>query len=89
MSSISKRQERYMGLLRITPKSWAYIQNVLAKFSRNKRDKVSMTRMLQTVIKQSNLPVTGVPYQNEWVEIALESDLQEYNVKQNKLQKTC
>ena len=89
MSSISKSQERYMGLLRITPESWTYIKNVLEKFSRNKRDKVSMTRMLQTVIKQSNLPVTGVPYENEWVEIASESDLQKYNVKQHKLQKTC
>ncbi len=79
--TVDEVQGQYMGLLRITPEIWSYILNVLAKFPKNKRDKVSMTRVLQTVIEQSKFPVTGVSYENEWGEIDSESDLQKYNAK--------
>ena len=46
--TVDEVQGQYMGLLRITPKSWSYILNVLAKFPGNKR--MSHTSVLQTFI---------------------------------------
>ncbi len=79
--TVDEVQGQYMGLLRITPESWSYILNVLAKFPGNKRDKVSMTSVLQTFIKQSKFPLIGVPYESDWGEIDSESDLQVYDAK--------
>ncbi len=79
--TMNEIQGQYMGLLRITPESWLQILNILTKLSGNKRDGVSMTRILQAVIKKSKFPVIGIPYENEWGEIDSESDLEIYKAK--------
>ena len=78
-STVEEVQGQYMGLIRITPESWSHIVNILDEFPRNKRAKMSMTRVLQTIIEKSKFTVTGVPYEDKWGEIDTENDLELYN----------
>lgn len=77
--SVEEIQGQYMGLLRITPESWEQISSVIAKFPRNIRDKMSMTRLLQNLIQYKKLPVIGVPYNGKWGEIDSQSDLEKFD----------
>ena len=78
-STVEEIQGQYMGLLKITPESWQQIGYVLSKLSENKRNKISMTSVLQKVIKNSNLSVIGVSYEGDWGEIDSKTDLQIFN----------
>lgn len=77
--TVEEVQGQYMGLLRITPESWKQIVCVLSKLSEKKRDTISMTSVLQKVIKKLKFPVIGVAYEREWGEIDSQSDLQIFN----------
>ena len=77
--SVDQVQGQYMGLLKITPESWKQITSILAKLSKNARDQISMTRLLQNLIQYRKFQITGVPYEGEWGEIDSYSDLAKFN----------
>ena len=76
--SLNEVQGQYMGLLRVTPRSWNQIVSFLKKLSPNSRDRMNMTALLQSMI-QSKFPVIGVPYEGVWGEIDTERDLKFFN----------
>lgn len=78
-SNVEEIQGQYMGLLRITPESWREIVCILSKLSKKERNEVSITSILQKVIKNSKLSVIGVSYEGEWGEIDSETDLEIFN----------
>jgi L-glutamine-phosphate cytidylyltransferase len=78
--NVEEVQGQYMGLLRMTPKSWKHIASIRAKFSKNIRDNMHMTGILQKVIEHAKLPVLGVPYHSEWGEIDSKSDLEKFDL---------
>ena len=80
-NSLEEIQGQYMGLIRITPESWKQFMNILNNLTKNKRDKMSMTRILRHIIQQANFPVTGIPYEREWGEIDSHNDLKLFNAK--------
>ena len=80
-SNVEQVQGQYMGLLRITPESWKQIVCVLSKLSKKERNEISMTYILQKVIKRTKLSVVGVSYEGEWGEIDSQTDLQIFSSK--------
>ena len=80
-SNVEQVQGQYMGLLRITPESWKQIVCVLSKLSKKERNEISMTGILQKVIKRTKLSVVGVSYEGEWGEIDSQTDLQIFSSK--------
>jgi len=80
-STVEEVQGQYMGLLRVTPESWQEIVWVLSKLSKKKRNEISMTGILQKVIKKSKLSLIGVSFEGEWGEIDSKTDLQIFNSK--------
>ncbi len=80
-SNVEQVQGQYMGLLRITPESWKQIVCVLSKLSKKERNEISMTDILQKVIKRTKLSVVGVSYEGEWGEIDSQTDLQIFSSK--------
>lgn len=74
-NNLGEIQGQYMGLLRITPESWAEFSNILAKYPKYKTNRLSMTEILKKVVEQDNLPLVAIPYEKEWGEIDSPSDL--------------
>lgn len=73
--TIEEVQGQYMGLLKITPDSWSHITDFLEHCSKLERASMSMTKMLQHLIQKVNVPLFGIPYEEEWGEVDSKSDL--------------
>lgn len=76
-ASVDEIQGQYMGLLRFTPRGWHTIQQVLAGLAHDVRDRLSMTELLQTLIR-SGCDVIGVPISTPWGEVDSMEDLAIY-----------
>jgi L-glutamine-phosphate cytidylyltransferase len=74
-TSVDEVEGQYMGLLRIAPKGWSEITIILSTLPSDRRDNVHMTGMLQHVIAQDRVKITGLPYRGKWSEVDSESDL--------------
>ena len=81
--SIEEIEGQYMGLLRITPESWAEISRVRADLTVRERDSMHMTRTLQKIIDAGRMPVCAVRYDRSWGEIDLPQDLISYETHRN------
>jgi choline kinase len=75
-NNIHEVKGQYMGLLRITPRSWRQIISAISQFPKSEREKMDMTSTLQHVIQSAKIPVLGVPYESEWGEIDSRADLE-------------
>ncbi len=71
-------QGQYMGLLKFTPKSWNYIENLRSKLSKNESDNMHMTGTLQRIILANELKIKAIAYNGKWGEIDNENDLNCY-----------
>lgn len=76
--SLCQVQGQYMGLLRITPKSWNLMTSILKAMSTQMRREISMTQLLQTIIKKQQIKIHGIPFTKIWGEVDTESDLKVY-----------
>lgn len=66
---------QYMGLLRITPKSWAEILRLREELSSADRDSIHLTAILQLVLEAGKISITAVPYLDKWGELDSLTDL--------------
>lgn len=76
--SINDIQGQYMGLLKFTPKSWNYIENLRSKLSKNESDNMHMTGTLQRIISENKIKIKAIEYNGKWGEIDNENDLNCY-----------
>jgi L-glutamine-phosphate cytidylyltransferase len=74
-SSIDKIEGQYMGLLKITPKSMLWIDNVInSKENQNRLKSMDMTMLLSSLLK-NNYPIFGLAVHGNWCEIDTPHDL--------------
>lgn len=78
--SLKEIQGQYMGLLRLTPHSWRKIMSALEQLPKSRRDQINMTSALQYLIKKSNYPIEGIPYEGSWFEFDSPSDLEVFDL---------
>ncbi len=67
---------QYMGLLRIEPEGWSWIEALLAELGPD-ADRLDMTGMLGRLIAAGH-PVVGVPFSGVWGEVDSPTDLALY-----------
>ena len=77
-NNLEKIMGQYMGLLHFTPSGWKEFKNCWKKLSYKEQLKVSITEVLQNLIKQDKQRINVVPYDKDWGEIDTESDLRIY-----------
>jgi choline kinase len=66
--TLKEIEGQYMGLLYFTPKGWKKIKKILKKINIKKIDKVSMTEILNIVIK-NGAKIRAVKYKNYFAEM--------------------
>ncbi|EPJ75805.1 nucleotidyl transferase [Pseudomonas sp. CFII64] len=74
-TSVNDIQGQYMGLLRLTPDSWAEIVRLRSALTPAQCDKVHMTNTLQQVIDAGKIPIHALAYSEEWGEVDSSEDL--------------
>ncbi|MBF0305367.1 MAG: phosphocholine cytidylyltransferase family protein [Alphaproteobacteria bacterium] len=68
---------QYMGLLRIAPEGWGWIEALLAEIGPEAADRLDMTGLLRRLVAAGR-PVLGVPFSGVWGEVDSASDLAVY-----------
>jgi len=76
--SLDEIQGQYMGLLRFTPAGWREVERIRNTMPQEQQDRMHMTGTLQEVIKAGCVPVTAVPYKEQWGEVDNVEDLKAY-----------
>lgn len=79
--SVNEVQGQYMGLLRFTPEGWAEVLRIRSGLASDQCDKMHMTGTLQRIVEAGNLPISAVPYQDEWGEVDNMDDLMLFDQK--------
>ncbi len=75
--TIEEIQGQYMGLFKLTPKSWAVIEDILKELPEEKARNLFVTDLFQLLIKRG-FPIHGVAIAGDWGEADTETDLQLY-----------
>lgn len=68
-------QGQYMGLFKITPKSWEIISTFLRSLRPDILDQLDMTSLFQRIIEKKLLSIHALPIVDKWYEIDCQSDL--------------
>lgn len=74
-TDVDEIQGQYMGLLRITPRGWNVIEEVVSSIALKVRFNLDMTAMLGLVIKVAGFPVYCYPFNKTWAELDSVSDI--------------
>src|SRR5690606_15739408 len=77
--TLDQVEGQYMGLLRISPRGWSEILRIRRLLTDQKRDRIDMTGLLQTILKEGNIPVQAIPYTGKWGEVDSANDLLVYS----------
>ncbi len=80
--SLEEIQGQYMGLIRITPKGWKSIAELLSGEKPETVDHMSMTELLSALIV-AGIAVQGAPIEGRWCEIDAPGDLALYRRRLN------
>ena len=72
-------QGQYMGLVKLTPKSWLEIVRIRKELCSDIRDQMHMTGLLQRIIDASRIPISAIPYNGVWGEVDSMDDLKAYS----------
>lgn len=75
--TIMEIEGQYMGLLKISPIGWSWVQELLNKLPENERNRLDMTSLLSQLIAEGN-EVIGAAIPGGWYEVDSRSDLQLY-----------
>jgi len=78
---INDIQGQYMGLIKITPRSWSKISDFIQENSTNDWKKCQFTQLIKCLIQNNILDIHAIPYYGSWGEIDTISDLDLYNNK--------
>jgi len=76
--SLDEVRGQYMGLLRISPEGWGWIEGLLSELGPAGADKLDMTGMLGRLLAAGR-SITGVPFDGPWGEVDNQSDLAVYH----------
>lgn len=76
-SSVEEIAGQYMGLLRISPEGWQWIEALLDEVEPETRFRLDMTSLLSRLIAAGR-PVEGVPFDGTWGEVDCPEDLAVY-----------
>lgn len=71
---------QYMGLIRFTPRSWEWVQNVIKKKLSKPIEKLDMTTLINELIKAGHL-ITAIPNSDFWLECDTGNDICIYEDK--------
>lgn len=72
--SIEEIQGQYMGLFKLTPKSWAAIEEILRELPEEKTGNLYVTDLFQLLIERG-FPIHGVAIAGDWGEADTEDDI--------------
>lgn len=73
-SSLSEIEGQYMGLLRLTPEGWRWIEEILSQIGPAAVDRLDMTSLLDRLIAAGR-PIKAVPFAGIWGECDSPGDL--------------
>lgn len=76
-SNMEEIEGQYMGLFKLTTKGWKTFSEQLAFLGAQKRKKMDMTTLLQSLI-DAEVPLEGVPISGKWCEVDHPADLEFY-----------
>ncbi|MDA9976148.1 phosphocholine cytidylyltransferase family protein [Alphaproteobacteria bacterium] len=76
-NSVAEVEGQFMGLMKIEPRGWRAIEDLLSGISKAKRDRMDTTGLLNLLIKDG-IKVCGCPIDGGWVEVDTETDLSCY-----------
>lgn len=69
---------QYMGLIKISPKSWFYISTYLQNFEEHIIDRLQLTHLLNILVVEKIVEIGVIPYTGIWGEIDNQKDLSIY-----------
>lgn len=70
-------QGQFMGLLRFTPESWAWVEEAIQTPMAKTVEKLDMTTLLQELLQRGH-PVQAIPTDDLWLECDSEHDIEVY-----------
>ncbi len=70
---------QYMGLIKFTPNGWKTFSNFWKEIEESDFSNVQVTQVLRQLVAKKSGYVKAIPYEGEWGELDLESDLEYYN----------
>lgn len=76
--STDEIEGQYMGIMKFTPETWSLFKKTFLDLDPSVRHSISMTEVIQLIIKQNKFSVAALPYFGDWGEIDSESDLKSY-----------
>ena len=78
-TNIKDIQGQYMGLVKFEPQGWGIFTKKFFSLSKSMIRKISMTEMLNLIIKENKIQICAIPYYEEWGEIDSMTDLIEFS----------
>ena len=75
VTNLSEIEGQYMGIFKLTPKSWKEIKNFVKSLPLELSLKISITELFKLMISLNATLIKGVPNSEAWGEIDSESDL--------------
>lgn len=73
--TIKEIDGQYMGLLRLTPRSWQEFEKIRFQLDDRERDELDMTSMLQKIIWNAKIQIKALAFNGSWGEIDSHKDL--------------
>lgn len=73
--SVDEIQGQYMGLVKVTPRGWTLIIDLLQSMDSKHQSTIHMTDLLREVGRLGRLKVKCFPYHDKWSEVDSTSDL--------------
>ena len=67
---------QYMGLIKFTPNGWKTFSNFWKEIEESDFSNVQVTQVLRQLVAKKSGYVKAIPYEGEWGELDLESDLE-------------
>ena len=74
-SDMSLIHGQYMGLIRIAPNGWSFIEEVISGLPAPDFNALSMTELLNLVASEARCPVSAISYDGQWGEVDNANDL--------------
>ncbi|PIQ27989.1 nucleotidyl transferase [bacterium (Candidatus Blackallbacteria) CG17_big_fil_post_rev_8_21_14_2_50_48_46] len=76
-TALEQIEGQYMGLLKITPLAWGWIEAALEALSQEAADRLDMTSLLQLLLRRQH-EISVLPVAEPWLELDTPEDLRLY-----------
>mgnify|MGYP001365952104 CR=1 FL=1 len=78
-NNLSEIEGQYMGLLKFNPTGWKCFKTAYLGLSILKRKKMSVTSLLDYIVRKSIIDIKAIPYEEKWGEVDTINDVNFYN----------